>query len=91
MSTLFTRIRNTHDTEENWNKCPEFVPKQAEMIVYDVDKQHSVERVKIGDGITPLKDLPFFVDYAFQQFFTIVDGSIIADGGRITQYKTTNN
>ena len=32
-----TRIIHKHDTEENWNKATNFIPKQGEIIVYDID------------------------------------------------------
>jgi hypothetical protein len=48
-----------HATESEWLKANIFIPKQAEIIVYDVDENHPYERFKIGDGVTLLKDLPF--------------------------------
>ena len=53
------RIINKHDTEVNWNKAISFVPKQGELIVYDVDEKYSYERFKIGDGASLIVDLPF--------------------------------
>ena len=54
-----TRIINKHDVEENWLKAVNFIPKQGEIIVYDIDKNYSYERMKIGDGISLVSDLPF--------------------------------
>lgn len=54
-----TRIIHKHDTEENWNKATNFIPKQGEIIVYDVDAIHTYERFKIGDGVTNVNNLPF--------------------------------
>lgn len=48
-----------HATESEWLKANIFIPKQAEIIVYDVDENHTYERFKIGDGVTLLADLPF--------------------------------
>ena len=48
-----------HDTEENWNKAVNFIPKQGEIIIYDVDSNYSYERMKIGDGTTLVSSLPF--------------------------------
>ena len=53
------RIVHKHDTEENWNKATNFIPKQGELIVYDNDSIYDYERFKIGDGITNVNDLPF--------------------------------
>ena len=54
-----TRIIHKHDTEENWNKATNFIPRQGEIIVYDVDATHTYERFKIGDGVTNVNSLPF--------------------------------
>ena len=56
-----TRIIHKHDTEENWNKATNFIPKQGEIIVYDVDATHTYERFKIGDGVSNVNTLPFVV------------------------------
>lgn len=55
------RIQYKHDTEANWNKALNFIPKQGELIVYDVDNTYSYERFKIGDGKTLVNNLPFAV------------------------------
>lgn len=54
------RIQHKHDIEANWNKALNFIPKIAEIIVYDIDELHDKIRVKIGDGVTNVKELPFF-------------------------------
>lgn len=56
---ITTRIIHKHDTEENWNKATNFIPKQGEIIIYDIDSTYSYERFKIGDGITVVSSLPF--------------------------------
>lgn len=53
------RIIQKHDTEENWQKATNFVPKKGEIIVYDIDSNHTYERLKIGDGVTVVSSLPF--------------------------------
>lgn len=57
------RIVHKHDTEENWLKATNFIPKQGELIIYDVDDKHNYERFKIGDGINLVNDLPFGSDW----------------------------
>ena len=57
-----TRIIHKHDTETNWNKATNFIPKQGELIIYDKDQKHSQIRLKIGNGITKINDLPFSID-----------------------------
>ena len=57
--TIDMRIINKHDTEENWGKVPNFIPNPGELIVYDKDRNHIHPRLKVGDGSTKIKDLPF--------------------------------
>jgi hypothetical protein len=59
--TINSRIVCKHDTEENWLNVPDFIPNKGETIVYDVDENHEHERMKIGDGVTKVNDLPFYV------------------------------
>lgn len=47
-----------HDTEHNWSS-KQFIPKCAEVIVYDTDENYNYERIKIGDGTTDVNKLPF--------------------------------
>lgn len=60
--TFKTRIIQKHDTEANWQKATNFVPKKGEIIVYDIDSNHNYERIKIGDGEHIPNDLPFVTD-----------------------------
>lgn len=60
---LNSRIQLKHDTEANWKKAENFKPKMGEAIIYDEDEQHSLVRIKIGNGVTLINDLPFAVDY----------------------------
>lgn len=59
---LKSRIVHKHDLESNWAKATGFIPKQAEIIVYDIDSTHNYERFKIGDGVTNVNALPFADD-----------------------------
>ena len=54
-----TRIIHKHDTEANWNKATNFIPKAAEIIVYDPDSSHTHPRIKIGDGVSTVINLAF--------------------------------
>lgn len=54
-----TRIALKHDTEANWVKAKNFIPLEGEIIIYDADENYSYQRIKIGDGTTKVKDLPF--------------------------------
>lgn len=57
--TLKARVVNKHDTETNWNKATNFVPKAGEIILYDADASHTLPRIKIGDGTTAVTSLSF--------------------------------
>ena len=57
--TIKSRIVHKHDSETNWSRATNFVPKQGELIIYDTDTNHSYVRVKIGDGTTNVSLLPF--------------------------------
>lgn len=54
-----TRIIHKHDIEENWNKAVNFIPKQGELIIYDIDENYEYPRIKIGDGVQTINALPF--------------------------------
>ena len=56
---LKTRIYHKHDTEANWNKATNFIPKAGEIIIYDADQNYSYPRIKIGDGLTAIINLKF--------------------------------
>ena len=57
--TLNARIQMKTDTEANWSKKTDFVPKIGEIIIYAIDATHSYQRVKVGDGTKKVNDLPF--------------------------------
>lgn len=57
--TIKTRIIHKHAVESDWEKATNFKPLQGEIIVYDIDANYSYQRLKIGDGITLVNDLPF--------------------------------
>ena len=66
-----SRIVQKHDTEANWIGKTTFVPKQGEIIVYDIDSNYNYERIKIGDGKTVVSSLPFIDDHALGQLETV--------------------
>lgn len=75
--TLNARIVHKHDTEENWLKAVNFIPKQGEMIIYDIDDDYDYERIKIGDGTTLVSSLPFVNELISVEYIdTICGGSI---------------
>jgi hypothetical protein len=80
------RVSHLHKTEAEWLKHTTFVPEAGELIIYDADNTFKYQRMKIGDGKTLLRELPFFVDAATialiqkQHYFEMIDA------GRVTDY-----
>ena len=73
------RITFLHKTEEAWKKL-DFKPEAGEVVIYDPDANFKYARMKVGDGIHKLVDLPFFVEAAIQ------DRKLEAiDGGRLEE------
>ena len=57
-----TRMIQKHAIESDWAKATNFTPLQGEVIVYDIDDNYDYERIKIGDGVTNVNDLPFLMN-----------------------------
>ena len=70
--TLNTRVQMKTDTEENWLKAINFVPKEGEIVIYDSDSNNPTPRFKIGNGVTVIGSLPFV---AAQADWNITDES----------------
>lgn len=45
------------DSEENWKKATNYVPDIFTIIIYEFE--NGAPKVKIGDGVTFVNDLPF--------------------------------
>ena len=60
--TFNGRIINKNDTEENWLKATNFIPKKGELIVYNPDSTYTYARLKVGDGSTGVNSLMFIGD-----------------------------
>lgn len=76
-----SRIIHKHDTDANWQLAVNFIPKQGEIIVYDIDENYAYERIKIGDGEKNVNALPFVDDALRTDLLTQieeVDGKISA-------------
>ena len=71
--TLKGRIVLKHDTAANWSKATSFVPKQGEVIIYDIDANYNYERFKIGDGTTLVSSLPFVNDALRTELITQIN------------------
>lgn len=79
-----SRIVHKHDTELNWNKATNFIPKQGEIIVYDIDSNHSYERIKVGDGTTNVNNLPFVISTLTNDEIDAICGSTIQSASEVT-------
>lgn len=76
--TIKSRIVHKHDSETNWNRATNFVPKQGELIIYDTDTNHSYARFKIGDGTTNVSLLPFFdIDVDFTALNSMIEEVLV--------------
>ena len=82
--TLKTRIIHKHDVELNWNKATNFIPKQGEIIVYDIASNHNYERIKIGDGATNVINLPFVISTLTNDEIDAICGSTIQSASEVT-------
>lgn len=56
-----------HDTEENWLKAENFVPKAGEIIIYDADQNNESPRIKVGDGKSNILKLPYASESLIRQ------------------------
>ena len=58
------RMQQKRDLTTNWAMVPNFIPKPGELVIYgDREKDKYLDpttpaRIKIGDGVTPVSDLP---------------------------------
>lgn len=73
---MIDRIKR--DTETNWKKAINFIPKKDEVIIYDCP---SITKIKIGDGITKVNDLPFAMEetMSLSNFDRVEDETIIVE------------
>lgn len=59
------RIQVKHDIAANWAKAVNFIPLAGELIIYDgiIEEGIYIEqpKLKIGDGIHKLAELPFIL------------------------------
>lgn len=67
------RLVQKHDVESNWRLATNFIPKQGEVIIYDIDSNYDYERVKIGDGKTLVSSLPFVDDALRTELFAQIN------------------
>ena len=78
---LKTRIVNKNGTSAEWEKATSFVPKKGELILYT-----DLNKIKIGDGVTKVNDLPFVTDNYVSKTGDTMTGKLTmlydVDGGK---------
>ena len=80
------RVSQLCKTEAEWNSLFDFVPFKGEVIVFSPDEQFNYTRLKVGDGVTLLRKLPFFIESSINDFINN-KFDMILDAGRVTDYK----
>ena len=61
-TNINARVIHKHGTQVNWEKITDFIPMKGEIVIYDTDETYAYERIKIGDGVTEVNQLPFNID-----------------------------
>lgn len=56
------RLIQKHETEQGWQLQKDFIPLPGEFAIYDIDEMNMAPRIKIGDGITTIENLPFVIE-----------------------------
>ena len=79
------RVSNLFKTEAEWNKL-NFIPMAGEFVIYAPDEYYAYARLKVGDGNTPLVELPFFTDESINAHLSEYKHATISDAGNITAY-----
>ena len=75
---IYGRISQKIDTEANWLKAVNFIPNKGEIIIYEKDASHTYDRIKIGDGVSNVNDLPFS-----NEFIKTINGKEPDENGNI--------
>ena len=77
------RVSQLYKTEAEWSKLPNFKPLAGEIIIFAPDEKYRSARLKIGDGTSLLKNLPFFISADAEKSTT----NKVIDAGRISSDK----
>ena len=74
-----TRVVNKHATAAVWKDKTNFKPLQGEFVIYDQDSSNPTPRIKIGDGSTPVTELPFITAGTADELTTERQISLVGD------------
>lgn len=79
--TLKTRVKMKHGKESEWALATKFTPLIGEIIVYDVDNNHTSPRFKVGDGLTNVNNLKFVNQDELAKITTLGDELLAVKNG----------
>lgn len=79
------RVSQLNKIEAEWQKFLDWTPEAGELVVYKPDAKIPYARLKVGDGVRPLKDLEFFIDAAAENLLKSKQFTEVIDGGRIAE------
>lgn len=71
--TVKSRFQLKNDIEANWNKAVNFIPLKGEIIIYSIDESHPFSRLKVGDGVTNVINLPFVFANSTNDYQIVAD------------------
>ena len=82
IKTINSRVVSKHDIENNWKKAVNFIPLKGEIIIYDADEEYTYQRLKIGDGVSNVNELPFSIEDCVANVLNISENNMgsIDDG-----------
>lgn len=84
------RIQHKGETESNWQQSS-LIPLENELIIYEPDETYDYPRIKIGDGVTGVNDLPFITASLEEKIEEIENAPIMpAKGATVTTVVADN-
>lgn len=89
--TLKTRVKMKHGKESEWALATKFTPLIGEIIVYDVDNNHTSPRFKVGDGLTNVNNLKFVNQDELAKITTLGDDLLAVKNGYVPNTRTINS
>ena len=89
--TLKTRVKMKHGKESEWALATSFTPLEGEIIVYDVDDNHTSPRFKVGDGTTNVNNLKFVNQDELAKITTLGDDLLAVKNGYVPNTRTINS
>lgn len=89
--TLKTRVKMKHGKESEWALATKFTPLIGEIIVYDVDNNHTSPRFKVGDGLTNVNNLKFVNQDELAKITTLGDELLAVKNGYVPNTRTINS